>query len=211
VVGIDLIVWLYFLFTVITAALLVISLQNWGSDGTIGDLSSSNGYNGEYILTDKNSWAYNVTHWYATGPSTSTWDADLGKWITEEYKPKLEDVVRNCTPEFSSCADQDAWVNNLWNARPTRLALDFVAVACMGVLCLLHFGLFVWGCVETHRRRQKKSENLARGVAMGIITDLERRGLVVLNREGVQGKMSGGPPVLAQMLRNEGGDDSFDF
>lgn len=86
-------------------------------------------------------------------------------------------ITRDCTPEFTSCAQQDAFVNKLWHDKDRRYALDMLVAIIQGIAIVLHFALFVWACVDTHRRNRMRRTN---AMTMDVLQDMRQRGYVMV-------------------------------
>lgn len=97
--------------------------------------------------------------------------------------------TRDCTPEFASCEQQDAFVNSLWHDKPRRYALDMLAAIIQGLAIILHFTLFVWACVDTHRRNRLRRTT---AMTMDVLVDMRQRGYVM-----VPAAEAGGAPTVA--------------
>lgn len=164
----------------------VSSLNSFGLDSNrLPDPSYPSSYRGSYYLAPNNTWVYNVTYvWdtYRSGDGGARFNSTSGEYY---YPPvNLSDVVRDCSPGFATCKLQDDFINTLWHGKPQRLALD-VTVAVAEILALLmHFTLFVWACVDTHRRNSSKKGDQAQVIAQAIIQDMQERGLVTIHGSG---------------------------
>lgn len=141
----DLVLWLAFLtVALLTLAFSVFSLLSYSDVGeSYGDPTYSSSY-GHY---DR---APNGTYVYHSIPRTSSYyNYTTGTYTTVSDTP----VERDCTPEYSSCAEQDKAVNNAIRKRRSlyhvAVLLDTILFLCV----LLHFVLFVWACVDTSRYR----------------------------------------------------------
>lgn len=142
----DLVLWLGFLtVALLTLAFAVFSLISYADVGdSYGDMYSSS-YTGHYDRAPNGTYVYHLTstpdryYNYTTGTYTTV--------------PNASPIERDCTPEFSSCAEQDKAVNNALRKRRSlyhvAVLLDTVLFLCV----LLHFVLFVWACVDTSRYR----------------------------------------------------------
>ncbi|CAK7274919.1 hypothetical protein SEPCBS119000_006420 [Sporothrix epigloea] len=86
-------------------------------------------------------------------------------------------ATRQCEPEFTSCAQQDAYVNQMWHQKPRRFALDLIAAIIQGIAVVMHFTLFVWACVDTHRRNRLRRTN---AMTMDVLQDMRQRGYVMV-------------------------------
>jgi hypothetical protein len=203
VVGLDLILWLWLGITALLTIGAASGLSRFGRDANFlpdpsygSSYGSSYGYNHRgYYLTPNDTWVYNVTSAYSG--RDMLYNTTSGEWYY--VSPSPSNIIRDCTPQFATCAEQDTFINTLWRAKPQRLALNLTVATAQIIVLLLHFVLFVWGCVDTHRRnQQKKKDNVnVHLVAQAMIQDMQRRGMVTVHGGGpvVYGPMLYGPAV----------------
>ena len=81
--------------------------------------------------------------------------------------------------DFASCAEQDAFVNALWKQRQHRLNVVVTGSVCQFICLVLHFALFVWACVDTHRRNRRRVSKDAQKLANDIVLNMVKSGAVV--------------------------------
>ncbi|KAF2090123.1 hypothetical protein K490DRAFT_62999 [Saccharata proteae CBS 121410] len=163
-VGIDLILWL---------ALLATGLLATGGAYTAYYWSSSyygNGYDDNGYYDNGGSYVYNATLGY------------------EVYVPDSS-TETPCYP-FDSCAQQA----QVESAVMHRGVVEFVGVAMTFTALLLHFVLFVWACVDTHRRNGSTTQKKARVIADQIIAEMRDQGQL----GGPQRAGAASQPLLAR-------------
>ncbi|KAL6703889.1 hypothetical protein ACN47E_008925 [Coniothyrium glycines] len=165
-VAIDLLLWLGFIVTVMFAVLALLELLDWGHYGDISDgiySSSSSSNQGDYVLQSNNTWVWEQDSSYITIArscnSTSSYYSDL--------------------PDFKNCEEQDAFINKLWQSKGHRASVMTTGVVCQCFGLLLHFILFVWACVDTHRYNRSKISKDAEKLAAGIVQTMIQNGAVV--------------------------------
>ena len=171
-VGLDLVLWLAFILTgLVTVTLIYVSVQ-YGSDNRYVNDYDANGnyYSGTYHLASNGTWVFKVD---------------------DSYGGRSDDV-RKCTPEFSSCAEQDVYINKLWQQRKRRDGSMIVVGVVQWMNVILHFALFVWACVDTHRRNKGKSVRKTQAVADRVLQDMQSRGLVMSAAGSGVGGVGGG-------------------
>lgn len=83
------------------------------------------------------------------------------------------------------------------------MGTEIVAATVQFVGVLMHFALFVWACVDVHRRNRGGKEREVQNVADRVIRDMESRGLITVNdpalaaRTGAGGnQVMGGSPAI---------------
>ncbi|TLD24373.1 hypothetical protein PspLS_06898 [Pyricularia sp. CBS 133598] len=160
--SIDLCFWLTFILPILACIIAYIEIDYVGTSGYNGpfipDPSSSygRGYQGQYYLNQTtDTWIYNIT--YVSSSVDREYNYTSGEW----YYPKKTDpssIVRTCSYDYRSCAEQDATINALWKQKPTRLAVVLVVAVMLGLAALCHFQLFVWACVDTHKWRVDRKQ-----------------------------------------------------
>lgn len=170
-VTMELLLWLGFLVTALWATSVLVDLLPWGEDGTLGDESGwSDSRYGEYQLQKNNTWVwvqdsdYSVSYQRICNGSNEDTDS-YGYYGVE--KP------------FTSCAEIDAWVNALWQAKPNRARTISTGVVCQWIGLVLHFALFVWACVDCHKYRRSKVSKDAEKIAAGIVEKMVRNGAII--------------------------------
>ncbi|GAM83167.1 hypothetical protein ANO11243_011530 [Dothideomycetidae sp. 11243] len=173
-VGCDLVLWLAFIATALFAVVAVINVSQFGEGGIIQDYSSNGFY---YLDGANNTWIWNSTADSSGGvslsdpPSSDTRDCDNGNNYYNEYQ------------YFTSCAEEDAYVNNLWKEKPQRYNLELTVTVCQFISLIGHFALFVWACVDTARRnntRRGATDNEhAQRMAADIVSKLFESGVIV--------------------------------
>lgn len=204
-VGCDLVLWLAFLVTALFTTAAIFATASFGNDRTyLEDPSDYNGeYSGNYYLAPNNTWVYNITSVYADSDSGYGygygssyggyfWNATRDAYQKNTTRPT---VHRDCSQYFASCVQQDAYVNELWHSKSTRLGTEIAAAAAQWLTLLFHFVLFVWACVDTHRwnragRRRKEGE-----VAERVIRDMQARGLITVHGSA---QVPEGQPLMAE-------------
>lgn len=88
-------------------------------------------------------------------------------------------VSRECSyAGLSSCAEEDALVNKMWRDKGRHLAMDWIVVVTQAIGILTHFALFVWACVDTHRRNRARRTDAI--VAMNLLQDMRKNGYVMV-------------------------------
>ncbi|KAF2451953.1 hypothetical protein P171DRAFT_438603 [Karstenula rhodostoma CBS 690.94] len=157
-VGCDLVLWLAFIVTGTFAVVGTMSVGYWGSDGTLGYSSSS----GDYTQARNGTWV-----WTSSSSSSSSY-----------YSSRSCDSSRSSS-SFPSCAEQDAYVNALWNTKNQRYNLDLTATVCQFIALLIHFILFVWACVDTHRRNTRGVSKDAEKLAADIVMNMVKNGAII--------------------------------
>lgn len=165
-VSIDLLLWLGFLVTALFATSAFVDLTYWGSYGSLYDSSywynSNSGSNGDYVLESNGTWVWEQDSSYVNIQRSCN--------STETY---------HGLPLFANCAQQDAYVNQLWHDKPHRVSVTLTGVVCQWFGMVLHFVLFVWACVDTHRHRRGKVSKDAEKLAAGIVQTMIQNGAVV--------------------------------
>jgi hypothetical protein len=162
----DLILWLAYIFTTGLAALACVALVQFGADGFINK-DISDGY---YTQYPNGTWVYNATE-YAQSYNTARTCNGSSSRSYSYYSYSL--------PSFDNCEQQDAFVNLLWTSTKHRASVVLTGTVCQGLAFLLHFMLFVWACVDTHRRNKKKTNVDAEKLAADIIGRMVRDGAIV--------------------------------
>ncbi|KAF2472420.1 uncharacterized protein BDR25DRAFT_302613 [Lindgomyces ingoldianus] len=162
-VGLDLVIWLAYIPTALFAIVGVMNVLNFGSDGTIANYSSY----GYYTQASNGTWVWHQTDYDSYYNRTRTCD--------EGYYYRYDSYG------FSSCAEEDAYVNGLWAGKNRRAGVEMTGVVCQFLGLLLHLALFIWACVDTHRRNSRKVSKEAEKLAANIVMSMVRSGAVVQN------------------------------
>ncbi|CAI6332446.1 unnamed protein product [Periconia digitata] len=186
-VGIDLILWLAYVGTALCAVAATMSVASWGNSGQIGGRYSYSSYN-------EGPWSYSAGNnsWtYSPESSSSSSDSYYGSWTDSSSSSSSSE--RSCNGSssssysyrsyevypFSGCEDIDAYVNTLWQTKGARFNSELTACVCQFIALFLHLTLFVWACVDTHRRRKGKTGKDAEKLAAEIIQNMIKTGAVV--------------------------------
>ncbi|KAF1962117.1 hypothetical protein CC80DRAFT_487651 [Byssothecium circinans] len=164
-VGVDLILWLGYIFTGLFAVIAVLSVRDYGSTGVIGGHYSGDGpWN---YVQGNNTWVYNATSSYSSSYSSSS-------------------RSRNCDSSYSSsstgfetCAALDEYVNHLWQTKNARFNAELCATVCQFMALFLHLVLFIWACVDTNRLNSSKVSKDAEKLAADIIQNMIKCGAIV--------------------------------
>ena len=162
-VTMDLLLWLGFLVTALFAVVALLDLMDFGEYAGIdgyGYYSSSN--DGDYVLAANNTWIWEQDSSYITYPRDCT-----------SSSSSYSDF------NFKDCAEQDAYINKLWHEKPHRRNVELTGVVCQFIGLVLHFALFVWACVDTHRHRRSKVGKDAEKLAADIVQKMITNGAVV--------------------------------
>jgi hypothetical protein len=171
----DLILWLAYIPTTMFAALACVALVEFGANGFINKYSSD----GYYTQASNGTWVYNATEYmleYGQARSCNSSSTYYSSYYSR--------------PQFDTCEEQDAFVNSLWQASKKRAGVVLTGTVCQGLVFLLHFMLFVWACVDTHRRNKRKTNVDAEKLAADIIGRMVREGAIV-NPPGQAYQMQG--------------------
>ena len=179
-VGFDLILWLALVVTALFTIAAIYDLQSFGRGGTIEDYnySSSGDYSGHYKLLSNGTWVYKITYNGYSNGGGYHYNYTTGNYT---YSNPPSHVNRICTPEFASCAAQDASVNKLWQEQDARFGTEIVAAIVQWIGVGVHFALFVWACVDVHRRNRGVKDKEMQGVAESLIRDMQARGIITVN------------------------------
>ncbi|ORY10982.1 hypothetical protein BCR34DRAFT_601736 [Clohesyomyces aquaticus] len=165
-VGLDLVLWLAYIPTAMFALIAYLNVTGFGSDGYISSYSSS----GHYEQAPNGTWVFEFSSNYpdstrsCDGGRSSYWYGDNG---------------------FTSCAQEDAFVNALWQSKNYRANVEVVGVVCQFIALLLHFILFVWACVDTNRRNSRAVNKDAEKLAAEIVMNMVRSGAIIQNPQAV--------------------------
>jgi hypothetical protein len=160
-VSLDLLLWLAFIVTALLAIVALGDLMDFGEYGGIyGYYSSSN--EGDYVLEANNTWVWEQDSSYISYPRDCSGSSS-------GYS----------SGGFKDCAEQDAYINKLWHEKPRRTNTELTGVVCQFFGLVLHFALFVWACVDTHRHNRNKVSKDAEKLAAGIVQTMITNGAVV--------------------------------
>jgi hypothetical protein len=170
-VAIDLLLWLGFLVTVLFAMVSLLELLQWGEDGSFyGGYGYSSSY-GEYELQNNGTWVWESSRDSDSSSSTSyTRSCDSSSSSSSSY---------SSSNEFANCAEQDAYVNKLWQDKPHRAGVETTGIVCQFFGLVLHFALFVWACVDCHRRNRSKVSKDAEKIAANIVQTMISNGAIL--------------------------------
>ena len=168
-VGLDLVLWLAYICTTLFVVVACVNVLSFGADGYIGRYSSS----GSYTQTSDGTWVYKPTDYMLSRGRERDCDTGYTSSSSSSYYRSYGE------PEFSSCAEQDAWVNALWRASRQRGRVEVTGAVCQGVCLVLHFILFVWACVDTHRRNRRRPTKEAEKLAAEIVGKMVRDGAIL--------------------------------
>ncbi|MCJ1432156.1 hypothetical protein MMC27_001512 [Xylographa pallens] len=164
-VGMDLVLWLGLIVTSSFAIIAAIGEIQWTAEDYGYDEVNSLTYiqlpNGTYGYVDGHyTEAPNGTEYFVTGNSS--------------------DAV--ACGGYESCAQE----YQIMNQHHTLGMVLVVGVAFSFAVMLLHFALFVWACVDTHKRRSGKLDKRAQKIAQNIIAEMVERGVLPQPRERQQ-------------------------
>ena len=167
-VSMDLLLWLGYIGTVLLALYSFVSIRDWGRYGAIDSYyfySSSS--DGQYELAANGTWVWER-------PSSSSSSTTFARDCTRPSRYSYYD-----TTPFTSCAEQDAYVNQLWAQKSHRLDTVLAGVVCQFLNLILHFALFVWACVDTAQRNRSRVSKDAEKLAAGIVEKMIQNGTVI--------------------------------
>jgi hypothetical protein len=171
-VGIDLVLWLAYIISAMFATYAVVNLYSFGSGGYINNEYSSSGY---YVQASNGTWIYNQTDYDSSSYYGSERDCNRSSRYYQEYNNG-----------FSDCAEEDAYVNQLWNDRSHRIGVETTGLVCQYLCLILHLALFIWACVDTNRRNRGKVSKDAEKLAANIVMNMVRSGAIVPTQNGMQ-------------------------
>jgi hypothetical protein len=168
-VTMDLLLWLGFLTTALFTMYALIDLLQWGEYGTLDYGSFYSSY-GDYVLQRNNTWV-----WESNSENSGiTYPRSCNSSSSSSSYSYYYD-----TPPFANCAEMDAYVNALWHAKPNRARVELTGTVCQFLGLVLHFALFVWACVDTHKHRRTKVSKDAEILAAGIVEKMVQNGTVI--------------------------------
>lgn len=182
-VALELLLWLSFIVTALFAMVSLFEIRQWGE---YGDLSGSSYYgysssNGGYELQPNNTWVWE----FPSSSSNSYGDDGTTSSISTSYTRPCDHNSSSSSSSyysssyFSSCAEQDAYINKLWQEKPHRESVELTGVVCQWFLMVLHFVLFVWACVDCHRYNRSKTSKDAEKIAANIVQSMITNGAIV--------------------------------
>ncbi|KAH7402938.1 hypothetical protein BKA66DRAFT_404389 [Pyrenochaeta sp. MPI-SDFR-AT-0127] len=166
-VAVDLILWLGFIVTTLFAMAALSELTIWGN---YGDLSGYGHYSsrGDYELASNGTWVWEQDESYISSPRSCNGSTN------NSYNYRYSDYYY-----FKDCAEQDAYVNKLWQEKPHRVSIHLVGAICQFIGLTLHLALFIWACVDTHHHNRSKVSKDAEKIAAGIVQTMINNGAVV--------------------------------
>jgi hypothetical protein len=173
-VAIDLLLWLSFLITALFAMVSLLELLQWGEGGSL----DGNGYGysssyGDYELQSNGTWV-----WENSGDSDSS-SSSSSTTSTSYTRPCDRSSSYSSSYGFANCAEQDAYVNKLWQEKPHRAGVETTGIVCQFFGLILHFALFVWACVDCHRHNRSKVSKDAEKIAATIVQTMISNGAVI--------------------------------
>ncbi|KAF1965920.1 hypothetical protein BU23DRAFT_560622 [Bimuria novae-zelandiae CBS 107.79] len=160
-VGVDLVLWLGLLTTGIFALFGTVSVGQWGEDGRLGYSGSGSGY---YTMSDNGTWVWDSSQY------SSYYGEDRSCNSSQSYR---------YNSRFASCEEQDAFLNAIWQTKTLRYNVDLTATVCQFLMMLIHFILFVWACVDTHRRNSRSVPKDAEKLAADIVMNMIKSGAII--------------------------------
>jgi hypothetical protein len=169
-VTIELFLWLGFVVTALFAVAAVLDLSLWGADGELYGYSSRAG---DYRLASNGTWVWDSS---SSSSSSTTYARDCNGTGGYSYYGGYSSYS---TPIFSSCAEQDTYINKLWQEKPHRYSVELTGVVCQFFGLVIHLALFVWACVDCHRYRRGKVSKDAEKMAANIVQTMIHNGAVV--------------------------------
>ncbi|KAK5175667.1 uncharacterized protein LTR77_000806 [Saxophila tyrrhenica] len=201
-VSFELLLWLALLTTGLFTIVCIYQLDSFGSYGRIDDGDYSSDYSGYYRQASNGTWVYKID-WVSDsyGDPKYHYNETTGDY-TYGPRPTKADVKRVCGPQ--SCAEEDAEINKLWQQKQQRETVDIVVAAVQFLGVLLHFVLFVWACVDTHRRNTTGKEAVMRRAADEALRDMQARGLITIHDPAMAGRAGGGAE-LRPLMEGEAG------
>jgi hypothetical protein len=163
-VTMDLLLWLGFIVTALFATSALYEILDWGRDGDLGYGYSYSGSSssGDYVLENNNTWVWEQDSSYINIPR----DCNGTSYSYEQAM-------------FKDCAEQDAYVNQLWHQKGHLANVMLTGVVCQFLGLLFHFALFVWACVDTNRYNRTKVSKDAEKLAAGIVQTMIQNGAVM--------------------------------
>jgi hypothetical protein len=166
-VAIDLLLWLGFIATALLALVSFFELSQWADYGDMGNSFGQSSRYGDYELAPNGTWV---------------WQQDPDRTSTSYLRPCESNSTRSnyyYGPTFDNCADQDAYINQLWREKPHRESVQLTGVVCQFFGLVLHLMLFIWACVDCHRHNRKKVSKDAEKLAANIVQTMITNGAVI--------------------------------
>jgi hypothetical protein len=163
-VTIELFLWLGFIVTALFSVAALVDLLSWGSGGDLGYYYSRYG---DYELAANGTWVWEDS---SSSSTTTSYTRDCNGTSQYDYYS---------TPSFKSCAEQDSYINKLWQEKPHRASVELTGVVCQFFGLVIHLALFVWACVDCHRYRRGKVSKDAEKIAADIVQTMISNGAVV--------------------------------
>ncbi|KAH7380524.1 hypothetical protein DE146DRAFT_671767 [Phaeosphaeria sp. MPI-PUGE-AT-0046c] len=181
-VALELLLWLSFIVTALFAMVSLIEIRQWGEYGDLSGSSYPYGYsssNGGYELQPNNTWVWEPPS--SSSGSTSTISTSYTRPCDRNSSSSSSSSSYSSysSSYFSSCAEQDAYINKLWHDKPHRESVELLGVVCQWFLMLLHFVLVVWACVDCHRYNRGKTSKDAEKIAANIVQTMITNGAIV--------------------------------
>lgn len=174
-VAMDLLLWLSFIVTALFAMVSLFELRQWGDGGSLsGSYYYSYSSYGDYELQPNNTWV-----WEQSRDSSDDSSSSISTSYTRPCDRNSSSSSYSYYSGFSSCAEQDAYVNKLWQQKPHRESVELTGVVCQWFLLVLHFALFVWACVDCHRHNRSKTSKDAEKLAANIVQTMITNGAIV--------------------------------
>jgi hypothetical protein len=169
-VAMELLLWLGFIVTALFAVVALLEIFSWGVDGNLGYSSSY----GNYVLANNGTWVWEQDD--RDSGSSSTY---YGSSSYQRPCNRTTTASSSYYTGFRNCADQDAYVNKMWQEKPHRQSVELTGVVMQFFGLLLHFALFVWACVDCNRYNRTKTSKDAEKIAAGIVQTMITNGAVV--------------------------------
>jgi hypothetical protein len=186
-VTMDLLLWIGFIFTALLTLVALIDVIYWGSDGTIGSYEGFSDRYGSYELQRNNTWI-----WVADSSSSSSYyGVSYGPRTCNSSAVFSTYYAYDSHLPFHNCDELDAYVNQLWRDKPNHARVELTAVVCQWLAVVLHFTLFVWACVDCHKKRRGKISNDAEKLAASIVQSMVQNGAIVPTPRQLQTRANG--------------------
>jgi hypothetical protein len=169
-VSMDLLLWLAFIVTALFALVALMEIDQWGQYGKLDgyDLGGYSSSYGEYELQSNGTWVWENSR----NSGSTTYGDDRACNRSTSSSSYYAGIFKNC-------AEQDAYVNKLWQEKPHREAVEMTGVVCQFFGLVLHLVLFVWACVDCHRYRRSKVSKDAEKLAADIVQTMITNGAVI--------------------------------
>jgi len=175
-VGMDLVLWLAFIPTALCAILAVSSVANLGQSGRIGNSWYSSSSDGYYFYQESNNtWAWNSS----ASNSQSSYYGGMRACMRNGTQSSRYYSSYNYGWTFSNCTEEDNYVNALWADKNNRFNTELTATVCQFFGLFLHLVLFIWACVDTHRRNSRKVSKDAEKIAADIVMKMVQSGAII--------------------------------